>query len=100
HAKMLSRLALFVQVLKTVPERGDAVFCYKVHEGCQWSLTEFGSTAQGNLVLSVKFKRQQLGSFLGDVRFFYVGSLKKRGRQWYIYGFHIQNLPYSGSFVI
>jgi hypothetical protein len=50
------------------------------------------SAAQGNLILTEEFKREQAGGLLGDIAVVEIGGLKQSRGQLKMDGFHNHNL--------
>jgi hypothetical protein len=70
------------------------------HKGRQWCVAQLGSTSQRDLILAIKFERQQSSGFFGEVAFLQIRGPQQRQRQFHIHGFHIQELPHEGHFVM
>jgi len=64
----------------------------KIHESGQRRLAQLRGPAQGNLVLTEEFKREQTGGLLGDIAVVKIGGLKQSGGQLKMDGFHNHNL--------
>ena len=64
----------------------------KVHESGEGRLAQLRGPAQGNLIFTEEFEREQAGGLLADIAVVQTGGLKKRRGQLKMDGFHNHNL--------